>query len=231
MAIKEIFYGKDAIRFSVKNGTQDMSLIRVRVNINGDRLTYYLPIDYKICPKHWDTASGCAVEDAKRNPDLKGNPLLQLKMRNINKEIEKTRNALMKVLENFKFRDIYATVDLVREELKKELQQETKVKRTFSDFPSFMEYYISLCRDGVILNSKGAKLVPGTIRNYISTQSAIKRYCTSRRIKLRLDGITVDFYNDFIKYLNEATHARGKYKPNVIGKFIKNIKVMTRYAY
>ena len=67
-------------------------------------------------------------------------------MRNINKEIEKTRNALMKVLENFKFRDIYATVDLVREELKKELQQETKVKRTFSDFPSFMEYYISLCR-------------------------------------------------------------------------------------
>lgn len=231
MAIKEIFYGKDAIRFSVKNGTQDMSLIRVRVNINGDRLTYYLPIDYKICPKHWDTASGCAVEDAKRNPDLKGNPLLQLKMRNINKEIEKTRNALMKVLENFKFRDIYATVDLVREELKKELQRETKVKRTFSDFPSFMEYYISLCRDGVILNSKGVKLVPGTIRNYISTQSAIKRYCTSRRIKLRLDGITVDFYNDFIKYLNEATHARGKYKPNVIGKFIKNIKVMTRYAY
>ena len=155
-----------------------------------------MPIDCKICPKHWDTASGGAVEDAKRNPDLKGNPLLQLKMRNINKEIEKTRNALMKVLENFKFRDIYATVDLVREEL-----------------------------------NKGAKLVPGTIRNYISTQSAIKRYCTSRRIKLRLDGITVDFYNDFIKYLNEATHARGKYKPNVIGKFIKNIKVMTRYAY
>ena len=174
---------------------------------------------------------GCAIEDAKRNPDLKGNPLKQLKMRNINKEIEKTRNALMKVLENFKFRDIYATVDLVREELKKELQQEIKVKRTFSDFPSFMDYYISLCKDGAILNSKGAKLVPGTIRNYISTQSAIKRYCASRRIKLRLDGITVDFYNDFIKYLNEATHARGKYKPNVIGKFIKNIKVMTRYAY
>ena len=144
MAIKEIFYGKDAIRFSVKNGTQDMSLIRVRVNINGERLTYYLPIDYKICPKHWDKVLGCAIEDAKRNPDLKGNPLKQLKMRNINKEIEKTRNALMKVLENFKFRDIYATVDLVREELKKELQQEIKVKRTFSDFPSFMDYYLSL---------------------------------------------------------------------------------------
>lgn len=231
MAIKEDFYGKDAIRFSLKNATKEITLIRARTNIQGDRLTYYLPVDYKICPKHFDIASGYAIEDAKRNPDLKGNPPLQLKMRNINKEIEKTRNALIKVLEELKFRDIYPTIDLVREELKKALQQEAKVKRTFSDFPSFMEYYISLCKDGVILNGKGAKLVPGTIRNYLSTHSAIKRYCASRRVKLRLDGVTVEFYNDFIKFLNDATHARGKYKPNVIGKFIKNIKVMIRYAY
>lgn len=231
MAIKEDFYGKDAIRFSLKNATKEITLIRARINIKGDRLIYYLPVDYKICPKHFDIALGCAIEDAKRNPDLKGNPPLQLKMRNINKEIEKTRNALIKVLEELKFRDIYPTIDLVREELKKTLQQEAKTKRTFSDFPSFMEYYISLCKDGVILNGKGAKLVPGTIRNYLSTHSAIKRYCASRRVKLRLDGVTVDFYNDFIKYLNDATHARGKYKPNVIGKFIKNIKVMIRYAY
>lgn len=231
MAIKETFYGRDAIRFSLKNATKEISLIRVRININGDRLTYYLPTEYKICPKHWDIVAGYAIEDAKRNPDLKGNPRLQLIMRNINKEIEKTTNALIKVLEEFKLRDIYATIDLVREGLRNALQQEAKVKRTFSDFLSFMDYYISLCRDGVILNSKGVKLVAGTIRNYISTQSAIKRYCASRHIKLRLDGVTIEFYNDFIKYLNEATHARGKYKPNVIGKFIKNIKVMIRYAY
>lgn len=36
---KERFYGKDSIKVSVKNATQEMSLIRVRININGKRLT------------------------------------------------------------------------------------------------------------------------------------------------------------------------------------------------
>lgn len=229
MAKKEIFYGKDLIRFSLKNATKELSLIRVRANINGERLTYYLP--YKVRPIHWDKVLGVAIEDTKRNPDLKGNQQLQLILRNINKEIEKTMNALVKILEELKLRDVYATVDVVREELKKELHRDIKEKQTFGDFPNFIDYYISLCRNGEILNSKGAKLVAGTIRNYISTQSAIKRYCADRRTKLKLDGVTIDFYNDFIKYLNEAVHARGKYKPNVIGKFIKNIKVMIRYAY
>jgi len=229
---KETFYGKDAIRFSLKNATKELSLIRLRININGVRLTFYLPAEYKIRPKHWDVVAGFAIEDAKRNPDLKGNPQLQLILRNINTEIEKTTNALIKVLENLKLRSISPTTDLVREELRKELQRtEVKIKRTFADFPAFIDYYIVLCKEGSILNSKGVKLVAGTIRNYISTQSAIKRYCANRRVKLRLDGVTVDFYNDFIKYLNEATHARGQYKPNVIGKFIKNIKVFLRYAY
>ncbi len=229
--MKETFYGRDAIRFSLKNATKEMSLIRLRVNINGNRLTYYLPSDYKIRPKHWDKVAGFAIEDAKLNPDLKGKPQLQMILRNINKEIEKSTNALIKVLELHKLQESYSTVDIVREELRKELNREQKEKMAFSDFVAFMDYYISLCRDGLILNSKGVKLVAGTIRNYISTQSAIKRYSSNRRIKLRLDGVTVDFYNDFIKYLNGATHARGKYKPNVIGKFVKNVKVMIRYAY
>ena len=229
--MKELFYGKTAIRFSLKNAKKEMSLVRVRVNINGERLTYYLPSDYKIRPKHWDSVVGCAIEDAKRNPDLKGNPRLQMILRNINKEIEKTTNALIKVLETIKLHDIYATVSLVRNELKKELQREIKEKRTFADFDSFMEYYISLCQNGTILNSKGSRLVSGTIRNYISTRNIVKRYCADRHVKLTLNDMTLDFYNDFVKYMNEASHSRGKYRPNVIGKFVKSIKAVIRYAY
>lgn len=229
---KERFYGKDAIKVSVKNATQEMSLIRVRININGRRLTYYLPPEYKIRPKHFDIDAGVAIEDPKRNPDLKGNPQLKLILRNINTEIEKSINALILVMENFKLRGIQPSVETVREALRAELNRSViNVKRAFADFPEFMSYYIALCKDGTILNGKGVQLVPGSIRNYISTQSAIKKYCANRKIKLKMNNVDIDFYNDFIKYLNEATHARGKYKPNVIGKFIKNIKVMLRYAY
>ena len=225
-------YTKNSMRFSLKNATHESSLIRVRVNVNGSRLTYYLPSNYKITPAHWDKDAGRAIEDSRYNPDLKGNPQLQVILRNVNKEIEKTTNALIKVMEDFKLRDIHPTTDLVREKLRKELNRSEIIeKRTFADFNAFIDYYIALCREGSILNNKGSMLVAGSIRNYLSTQSALKKYSTNRRITLRLDSITVDFYNDFIKFLNETKHARGQYKPNVIGKFVKNIKVFMRYAY
>ena len=231
MCKKDFFYCKDVIRFSLKNATKPISTIRLRVNLHGERLTFYLPVEYKIQPKHWDKEMGCAIEDSKRNPDLKGNIRLQLILRNINKEIEKTTNALIKVLEEMKLHEIYPTVDAVRTKLREELNQATKGKRMFADFISFMEYYISLCKDGTILNSKGGRLAAGTIQSYASTLKIVKQYCANRRIKLRLDGVTVNFYNDFVKFMNEASHSRGKYKPNAIGKFVKSIKAMLRYAY
>ena len=48
--------------------------------------------------------------------------------------------------------EIYPSVDAVRTKLREELNQATKEKRMFADFISFMEYYISLCKDGTILN-------------------------------------------------------------------------------
>lgn len=128
-------YTKNSMRFSLKNATQECSLVRVRINVNGNRLTFYLPPDYKVSPNHWDKEAGKAIEDPKHNPDLKGNPQLQTILRNVNKEIEKTTNALIKVMEDFKLRDIRPTTDLVREMLKKELNRsENTEKRTFSDF-------------------------------------------------------------------------------------------------
>lgn len=95
-------------------------------------------------------------------------------LRNINKEIEKTTNALIKVLEEMKLHEIYPTVDAVRTKLREELNQATKEKRMFADFINFMEYYISLCKDGTILNSKGGRLAAGTIQSYASTLKIVK---------------------------------------------------------
>ena len=148
MSKKEFFYCKDVIRFSLKNATKPISTIRLRMNVHGERLTYYLPSEYKIQPEHWDKETGCAIEDSRRNPDLKGNIRLQLILRNINKEIEKTTNALIKVLEEMKLREIYPTVDAVRTKLREELNQATKEKRMFADFLSFMEYLFPSAKTG-----------------------------------------------------------------------------------
>lgn len=218
-------------KFSLKDSNAEFSAIRMRVFINKVRLNIHLPAEYEIKPCHWDNATGRAIEDPKRNPNLKGNPLLQVQLRNINKEIERTLNLFIWVMENFKLHNIQPMADQVKAEMMKELNRvQVETKRTFTDFISYIDFFITLCREGSILNDKGAKLVPGSIRNYVSTQSALKRYSKDRNVKLTLESINMDFYNDFVSYLNETKHSRGLYRPSVIGKFIKNIKVFMRYA-
>ena len=137
-------FTKNKLNFSLKNATKEFSLIRVRLTIDGVRFSYCLPAEYKIKSAFWDNEMGIAIEDPKRNPALKGNPILQTNLRNINKEIEKTTNALLAILENYRLRGVQPTAEKVKAELQKELkgicQKETL---GFNDFNSFIDYYIT----------------------------------------------------------------------------------------
>lgn len=233
MANQNSAYAHRLMQFSLKDPKgSGLSLIRVRMTINGTRINQTLSADYKILPEHWDDENRCAIEEIKDNPSLKGNAHLQMRMRNINKEIEKTRDAVIRVHESFSILNMQPTAEQFRAALKKELNQDkTPARMEFRDFVSFIDYYIDLCRKGIITTGKGKKLVDGSIRNYISTKSALERYSKARHLRLGFEGITMEFYHDFVNYLNETPHTRGRYKPNVIGKFQKNIKVFMRYAF
>jgi site-specific recombinase XerD len=238
MNLQTDYCTKSKLQFSLKNATREFSLIRVRMTIDKVRFTYYLPTQIK--SQHWDKTNGCALEDPKRNPALKGNPTMQTILRNINREIDKTTDSLIAVIENFKMQNIQPTNAQIKIELDKRLGREAKrviepepqkEQRTFKDFLSFIEFYIDQCNKGLIRNSKGLLLSPGTVRSYGMTKVILKKYSANRHEKLTFDSINMDFYNDFVEYLNKAEHQRGKYKPNVIGKFIKQIKAFMRYAY
>lgn len=224
-------YNLSNAKFSLKDPKLEFSAIRLRIPVNGVRMSLHLSTLYKIRPRHWCNIAKRAIEDPKQNLDLKGNTLLQIQLRNINKEIDKTSSAFIRVMENFKLQNIQPMADQVKASILKDLKGiQPENKRVFTDFISYIDFFILLCRDGSILNSKGTKLVLGSIRNYISTQSAIRRYSTARRVKLTLDTVNMEFYADFVSYLTAATHSRGQYRPSVIGKFIRNIKVFMRYA-
>jgi integrase len=239
MNLRTDYCTKSKLQFSLKNATKEFSLIRVRMSIERTRFTYYLPT--KIKTDYWDIPSGCAIEDPKRNPALKKNPTLQTVLRNINTEIERTTNALIKVIENFKALNIHPTNEQVKIELDKQLGRIEKCKepakepkkepKKFKDFISFVDDYLAQCKSGSILNDKGLKLTPGTVRNYGVSKSMLKKYSTDKHVRLTFESINMDFYNDFVKYLHESEHSRGKYKPNAIGKYLKHIKMFIRYAY
>lgn len=227
---KNIFT-QNCIKYSLKNATQEFSLIRLRMTINGVRFSYCLPVEYKIKSTYWDKDAGKAIEDAKRNAELKGNPMLQVALRNINKEIEKTTNTLIKIVESYKSRDILLTASLIKDELRKALKhKEVADKSAFPDLISYIDYYMELCKQGKVLNVDGTRLSSATIATYKSTRNILKKYASARNIALRIDAVNSEFRNDFINFLYDAKHHNGEYKLNSIGKFIKTIKVFMRHA-
>ncbi|MCQ1545156.1 site-specific integrase [Bacteroides clarus] len=235
------FYSTNKVKFSLKNPALEVSTIRVRTNINGERFSYYLPSKYKLNRSCWDSEAGRAIEDAKKNPQLKGNPQLQLIMRNINKEIEKTQNALIMILELCQAHGVTPTLEQVRTELRKELlgeqpeeqEEEKESKPLITDFFELANYYIELCENQSILNQKGEKFAKGSIYNHKAALKIVKEFCEYANIKkLSLEDVDVYFYAAFLKYMTtEAEHDRGKYKTNGIGKIVKSIKVFARFAH
>lgn len=224
---------RSKLRFSLKSSKQEFSSIRMRTYMNGKRLTYFLPTDCKIKPEYFDTRTGYAIEDPKRNTALRGDATLQVTMRNINTEIEKTANATLRLIESYKLRGITPNIYQLKVDLRKELKRNVpdESRMEFPDFLAFVNFYIAQCKDGKILSNKGVKIQAGTIKNIASIKHIIRRYCENRHVQLSFNDITLDFYQDFLAFLTTTAHSRGLYKSNAIGKFVKIIKRLMKYAY
>lgn len=244
MTTQETIFLRSLTRFSLKNSNFQFSAIRLRIRIDGDRLTYYLPVEYKICPRHWNAEAGEAITSPKKNPDIKGDPMLAVSLLNINKEIERTGDAFIEAYQEVRHSGLPLTVEAIKaamriklgrvEEQIPEPQPEAEPEAEqpqFNGLLEFMDFYIVQCEKGAILNNKGLPLSPGTIRNYKSARAAVNRYNKGRRRELGLHTFSIADYNDFVNYLNDSTHARGRYCINVLGKFFKDLRHIMRYAY
>ncbi|WP_418408069.1 tyrosine-type recombinase/integrase [Alistipes sp.] len=221
------------LRFSLRNSKEATTMIRARITIKGQRMIYFLPVDYKVKPLWWDTKLGMVKTEAKTNPDVKGNPSLKNYLENVNAEIRRTHNTLMEVIESLKTRNVPYTADVVKEELVMKLKPDS-IRPTHNvprDLIGYMTYYIGLCEDGTIQSAGGTKLGAGTIRAYYGTLAALRKFCSSTRTKPTIDTLSMEFYHSFIRHLNSTVHSRGHYTQNTIGKFIKCIKAALRYAY
>lgn len=134
---KNIFT-RSQIKFSLKNATEEFSLIRLRMTVNGVRFSYCLPADYKIKTDYWDKDTKRAFETAKQHKDLKGNPRLVVSLQNINREIEKTASALIDIIETYRSQNITPTASILQDELRKQLKYKEKQEEEKPFFPDFM---------------------------------------------------------------------------------------------
>ena len=209
------------LRFSLYRPNAETSLIQIRPMLADGRLTYYLPKDYRIAPRHWDARKGRAIADSRENKELKGNPSLKTFLQNVNTEITRTENAFTDIMQECQRKGIKPSIDYVREELVKRLDKVIVIdNRTF--FLSFVKKYIDT----------DTSCLPSSKRSHRNSLKVITGYCESIHKNPRLDDITLGFYNGLVSYLKSTKHSGGDYyKPNTIGRIIKNLKTWMKAAH
>lgn len=69
------------------------------------------------------------------------------------------------------------------------------------------------------------KYEKGSIKNFKGFQVQFETYQKDRRIKLNFNDITIDFYDEFVKYFTKKD-----YSVNTIGRHVKNLKSIMRCA-
>lgn len=116
--------------------------------------------------------------------------------------------------------------------LKKHLESSQKVEAEPQQFIFLVDYieqvYLPGCESGVITflrNNQYRKYSPGTMKSKRGVIYALKEFEKARQ-RIRFDKIDMDFYDSFIKWCESQGH-----KINQVGKVIKEMKTIMRYAY
>ncbi|MBN1134618.1 MAG: site-specific integrase [Methanosarcinaceae archaeon] len=200
-------------QFRIRNPKSDApTSIRLLSYINDKRLVY--SIGESIHPKYWD-------KKAQRAIIPRGNKELQDQCRDINTIIDRVQDALIKSYSELIRLDIPITVDNIKEELNKKLTNKKKKKSVF--VVDFLSSFISDIESGAITTERG-RYADGTIRAYYCTLHHLEEYENRNHVRVRFDRLTTEFYSKFRSFLSKT------YKPNTIGKDIKNLKVIARMA-
>ena len=207
--------------FDLHRPKGEYSLIRFRFPVGRKWIPYYLPSEYKVRPAHWDNEAKCAIIDARRNGDIKGNPRLKTHLNNVNTEIVNTRNTLIDILQEYQRKKINPTPVEVRVQLSERMGKRVVIAQN----PFFLDFVEDYINNNIDLQEQ-------TKRQQESAKNVIEKYSKSINKKLRFEDITVDFRNDFVKHLKTTKHEKGDYyKPNTIARIFKNIKTWMVAAY
>jgi site-specific recombinase XerD len=87
----------------------------------------------------------------------------------------------------------------------------------FENLTDFIPHYIQS-----VTKTKGAS----TIGSYNQTLEVLRGYETANRRRITFESITIDFYNDYVSYMNDEL----EFAKNTVGKHVKNLKAFLNEA-
>jgi site-specific recombinase XerD len=190
--------------------------IFARISYNEGRLKYY--IKEAINPKYWNPDKYRAKEtkEYKEYPDF-------------NKRIEDIESAIKNVFRRFLIdnENNPPHPDDLKVLLDKEIKGIEPIKGKLHTFFGYYEDLIERSKNGKRLQPKNAKRYSkATINVYENTLKKLNDFQKTRRRIIDFKTIDLDFYYDFLQYLNEEFDS----STNTIGKDIKTLKTILNDA-
>ena len=188
--------------------------------LNNERLKYHTT--EKVLPLIWDKDTQRAVE-SKEIPGAK----------KLNKNLSRYENFIDNLVELAKFNKVPLTIDYLRKMLDEEFKAHKKVQEedpNIQEKPKlnlfeYLDHFIDDCTSGRRLTSEGKRYREVTIKGFGTLKYHLLEYQTQTNKKIDFKVITIDFYDDFLKYFND-----NEKRINTIGKNIKNLKTLLNAA-
>lgn len=186
------------------------------------RTKFYTPITLN--PKYWDQQT-----ERLRLPSTEKDDLTM-------EELEKAINLKLSDIEGLikKYPLHCLKNDLVEsaDGLKKYLEAVIKPMNVKQGFVFLVDYieksYLPGCESGVITflkDNQYRRYSKGTVKSKKGVLFALKAF-EAERFRIRFEKVDMDFYDSFLKWSESKGH-----KINQMGKVIKEIKTVMRYAY
>lgn len=192
-----------------KDGKMLNAQILADITFECKRIFYY--VGYRIDEAKWinDRATdGTRIQQVKKNTfNKRGESATEINMR-----LREIKQAVENVFHRLEVNDVRPTTNVVRDELKKELDEEARANRPL------VEYY--------------AQFVAETKENNTWTKATVTKHNTlishiqGFKKHVEFDDVTDDFLNAFIRYLINEKNLSNPY----VVKLIKNFKTFMNWA-
>ena len=184
--------------------------------INNERFKYHT--NEKVLPVTWDRN----IERADEFKEFSGN-------KKVNRNLNRYVSFMDGLIELAKHNKIALTKDYIKkaldDEFKAHKNETTVLDKPIVHLMEFVDQFIEECKSGLRLTANGKRYRDITIKGFITTKTHLVEYQNQVKKKLDFKDITIDFYDDFLKYFND--HNR---RVNTIGKNVKNLKTIMNAA-
>jgi len=234
------------------------TLIMLKIYFNRDRFVY--STGKKILPKYWNNKTGRPyLKNTDEGLKEKLTKVILQRLNDVNFILNQFADETERIFRHFERDHVTPTTKQIKTEFDKVFNPDSIVEKKVITLNDFIDQYIKDIEVGKLLTVKGERFKLGTIKNYKGFQTQFNEFQLDPRDRtnpkdetapkekrkhvksknapkapkepkykrniIDYKDITIDFYDEFCSFFTLKN-----YSPNTIGRHIKNLKTIMKYA-